>query len=172
MAKVTWGVSGAEVDETERGDDFESYDGPVPPAGIYRLVVKTAEYTKFSTNSKGIKFLWLIDDNRPDKKRYNGAPVWDNLVVLESTAFKIAQFCDAIGAEGKDWDATQVDKDNNVTKIGRIKIDGLHVKARLKRGKNNEGEPRPEIGRYLALSDAADDAAGSGDDDGEEEAPF
>ena len=170
MAKVKWGVTGEEVDNTDPGEAYEIYDGPVPPSGIYRLAVKSAEYTLFSTGSKGLKLLLIVDENRTDKKRYNGAPCWDNVIDLESTAFKIRQFVDAIGAEGKDWDNTVIDSNKMVTKFGRVKVEGLFIRAQLKRGQNQSGDPRLEVNRYLPMSSGGDEEP-SGDDDGEE-APF
>lgn len=171
MPKVKWGVTGSDVDNIEPDEEFEQYDGPVPPAGVYWLTLKKATYKKFSTGSKGIETLWLIDDDRRDKKQYNGCPVWENIIDLDTTAFKIRQFLDAIGAEGRDWDNVLIDKDNVVQKIGRFKTEGLKIRATLKRGKNQSDEPRPEIQRMLRPTNANEDADDNdGDDDGE--APF
>lgn len=172
MPKVSWGTSGDTVDEQE-DSEFTPYDGPIPPAGVYRLAVQSVEYVKFSTGKKGLKVFALVDDNRTDRKRYNGCPVWENVVDGESTAFRIKQWLTSIGATGKDWDATVIDKDNMVQKFGRVKVDGLMVRAALKQGTNNDGEKRAEISRFLppVSADEADESDSSaGDDDGE--APF
>lgn len=174
MPKVTWGVKGSQIDEVERGDgpDYEPYDGPIPPKGVYRLKVERMEYVQFSSGNKGLKMLLLVDD--PNKKKYAGAPIWDNLVVVEQNDWKLAQFLDAIGATGKDWDGTVIGKDDQdrhvVQKIGRVNASGLYIKASTKMGTNQDGDPRAEIARYIVKGEAetADDSDAG--DDGE--APF
>lgn len=175
MPKVKWGVSGSEVDEVEPGEDFEQYDGPIPPRGIYRVSVKRIEYVKFSTNSKGLKLLLIIDENRKEKKIYNGCPLWENIVDTEANAWKIRQWLDAIGATGKDWDGTVIDNENMVTKFGRIAVDGLMLRVGTKTGTNQDGDKRAEVARFLSKSSAKeeDDNSGDGDDgDDDGEAPF
>jgi hypothetical protein len=173
MVKVKWGVSGADIDEIEPDEVVEYYDGPTPPRGVYRFEVKSVEYVKYTTGSKGIKIFLVVNENRKEKKRYNGAPTWENVIDLEATAFKIRQWLDAIGAEGKDWDATVIDGNNMVTKIGRVKMEGLFVRAATKLGKNNNDEQRMEIARFLPFNTETGDGEGdSTGDDGEEEAPF
>jgi hypothetical protein len=173
MPKVKWGVTGSEVDELEP-DEGNFYDGPLPPRGVYRVKLQSAEYVKFASNNKGLKLFMTIDENRKDKKVYNGAPLWENLVDTEASAFKIRQFLDAIGATGKDWDGTVIDSDNKVTKFGRITVDGLYLRVATKTGTNQDGDKRAEVARFLSkkseeAQDAADEEADS-DDDGE--APF
>jgi hypothetical protein len=172
MPKVKWGVTGSEVDEIE-DDDYQAYDGPIPPAGVYRLRLEKAEYTKFKSDNKGIALRFVVDDPRRDKKQYNGCPVWENLVDVKEADFRIKQFLKAIGATGKDWDNTVIDASNNVTKVGRVALDGLHVRAMLKRGANQNNEPRAEVSRLLPPANAdadTDNDGGNGDDEGE--APF
>lgn len=169
MAKVSWGTSGDAVDDVEV-NDFPTYDGPLPPAGVYRLALRKAEYTKFSTGKKGISLFLVIDDNRPEKKRYNGCPVWENLVDTEESTPFIRRWMDAIGGTGKDWDNTQIDKENNVTKHGRIALDGMMVRASLKRGNNNRGDDRVEVARFLPKGEAQE--AGDTDEGDNDEAPF
>lgn len=175
MPKVTWSVKGAEVDNMEQDEEFAPYEGPIPSRGVFRLKIQSVEYFKFSTGSKGLKVFARIDENRKDKKQYNGCPVWENVVVGESSAFKIRQWLDALGATGKDWDATVIDSENMVTKMGRIDFTkDVFVRATIKRGKGNDDTERAEIGRFLRP--VAEDADGNTDDtDGntdDGEAPF
>jgi hypothetical protein len=173
VPKVKWGVTGSEVDEVEPGEEFEQYDGPVPPRAIYRVTVKRIEYVKFSTNSKGIKLLLIIDETRKEKKVYNGCPLWENIVDVPASAFKIRQFLDAIGATGADWDNTVIDKENMVTKIGRIAVDGLTLRVSTKTGTNQDGDKRAEVARFLSKASASAESDSDDGDDGDEgEAPF
>lgn len=175
MGKVSWGVKGSDVDsvEVEDREQFDSYDGPVPPKGIYRVKLERAEYVQFSTGSKGLKLLLLIDEpSGSRKKQYNGCPLWENLIDLESTAFKIRQWMDAIGGTGKDWDGTVVDTEKMVTKFGRIKADGLQVRVATKLGSNQDGDKRAEVARFLPLVDAKESADDSDSDYDGVEPPF
>jgi hypothetical protein len=171
VPKVTWSVKGTDVDGMESDEEYAPYEGPIPSRGVFRLKVQSVEYVKFSTGSKGLKVFARIDDPRSDKKQYNGCPYWENIVDGESTDFKIKQWLDALGATGKDWDGTVVDKENMVTKIGRVDFTrDVYVRATVKKGKDNSENERGEISRFLRP--VAEDASGSddsndSDDDGE-----
>jgi hypothetical protein len=169
MPKVRWDNSSAEdIDGMEPDEGPEYYDGPVPPRGVYRFQIKGITYEKFSTGSKGLKVFAVIDEARGEKKRYNGAPAWENIIDTEGSRFKIRQFLDAIGAKGRDWENVIVDADMNVTKIGKIVVnDRLYLRASTKVGKNQEDEKRMEIARFLPLTDATEADAPEGDDDSE-----
>jgi hypothetical protein len=174
MPKVTWSVKGTDVDNMEADEEFAPYEGPIPTRGVFRLKVQSVEYVKFSTGSKGLKVFARIDEVRKDKKHFNGCPVWENIVDGESTDFKIKQWLDGLGATGKDWDATVIDKENMVTKIGRVDFTkDVFLRATIKKGKGNDDTERAEIGRFLRPVDEdsapADDDDGDGDDG---EAPF
>jgi hypothetical protein len=107
MAKlVKWGVSGSEVDELEVEDreDFEPYDGPMPPKNkILRVKAVKITAVKFSTGSRGVKLFMVVDD--PANERYNGLPYWENVQDMASTNWKIRQFMDSIGTRptSKRW---------------------------------------------------------------------
>jgi hypothetical protein len=156
MPKVRWGVTGSQVDQVEveeRGQDFEPYEGPVPPKyTILDMNVERIEATKSSNDNPMVKLL-LICPGDGKQAKYKGLPIWDQIVVVEQNDWKIRQFLDAIGAEGKDWDNTVTDADGNITKIGRIKTDDLSVRVSTKRGVNLDGDPRAEVGRYVTLRD-------------------
>jgi hypothetical protein len=172
VGKVKWGVTGSQVDEIEPDEGFEDYDGPIPPASVYRVNVKRVTYVKFKSDNMGLKLLLIIND--PKKKAYNGAPLFENIVDLPETAFKIRQWLDAVGGTGKDWDATVTDKDGIVTKMGRIKMDGLQIRVKTKMGKNEDGDRRAEVARLLPLTNAsgADEDDADDDDDDAAEVPF
>lgn len=170
MGKVSWSTSAEEIDEYEDDGSRGMYEGPVPPPSVYRFKIAEIKKVSYKTGSQGLRLTLDIDDPREEKKRYNGARTWENVVDGESTVFKIKQFLTAIGATGKDWAAMQVGTDDLITKIGRIKVtDQMYVRASTKLGKNaNSGETRFEIARLLPLSSDDDgDGDDSGDDDGE-----
>jgi hypothetical protein len=161
MAKlVKWGVSGSEVDEIEVEDreDFEPYDGPMPPKNkILRVKAVKITAVKFSTGSRGVKLFMVVDD--PANERYNGLPYWENVQDMASTNWKIRQFMDSIGGTGADWDKTYIeevaDGDPIVTKFGKIKTDGLFLRIQHKTGANQDGDPRAEVARFLKKSEGA-----------------
>lgn len=173
MPKISWNVGGGHIDDLEPDEERTGYDGPIPPRGLYRFALVELEYVKFATGSKGLKLFMRIDETGP-KKKFNGCPVWENIVDVETADFKIQQFLVAIGATGKDWDATVIDKQNMVTKIGRIVIkEGMHIWATAKLGKNNSGEERLEVNRLIRPRTGDSDEAGADDDgdDSDDDAP-
>jgi hypothetical protein len=183
MGKVKWQTSGSVVDEVEVEDreTFEPYDGPIPPKNtVLRVAVKFARIATgvdaFKSDNNGIRLLLEVDEPKSSPKaRYNGCPLFEQLVDTESSAFKIRQFLDAIGATGKDWDNTQATKDENehwnVTKIGRIKMDGLTLRVQTKR-EVYQGEEQAKVARFLPIGEERE-AQGSGDSDaGDDEPPF
>jgi len=173
MGKVTWNTSAKEIDDYEDEGGGSYYEGPVPPASVYRFRLAELKKVEFRTGSGGLRVTLDVDDPRPGKKQYNGARAWENVIDLESTTFKIKQFLSSIGATGKDWANTMVDSDDLVTKIGRVRItDDLHVKAATKLGKDQNGNSRMEIARFLPLADEDDDASDDADDTDSEEPPF
>jgi hypothetical protein len=176
MPKIKWGVSGSDVDkvEVEDREEFEPYAGPLPPKNTILLCdIKWIRYTKFNTGNKGLAMLLIVNEDRANYKKFNGCPMWENIVDTPANDWKIRQFCDAIGATGKDWDNCVIDSsdDHNVTKIGRIAMEGMTVEVRTKRGVNNEDEPRCEVAKFLPLRDDDGDDQPAGDADGGE-APF
>lgn len=172
MPKIRWGVEGSAVDavEVEPRERYTAYDGPIPQKySILDMEVKRVTKVDFSTGSDGLKIL-LVCTGEGKQAKYKGLPVFDNIVVTESMDWKIRQWCDAIGAEGKDWDNTVTDNENppNVTKFGRVKVEGLVVQISTKLGANQNGEPRVEVGDYVSL----DEDLGSTEDGDSGTTPF
>jgi hypothetical protein len=176
MPKIKWGVSGSDVDAVEPDEqmqDFEPYSGPLPPKNTVLLCdIKWIRATKFNTGSKGLKMLLIVNEDRANLKKYNGMPLFENLVDAPTNDWKIRQFLDSIGATGKDWDNTVIDstEEKNVVKFGKIAVEGLSIEVRVKRGANQDGEPRAEVAKFLPLNE--DDDSGDSGGDTEEDAPF
>lgn len=179
MAKVTWGVSGSDLDEADR-DQYTPYDGPTPPNQLFCFRVKMLKKAKTSNgNPQLIIGLELVPRrSRPEEKRYAGYYITDYIVVLDSTTFRVAPFLDAIGVSGSDFaERTSVgEKDDRgswpITKIGKWVNNGKQfVLATLKDGTDRDGNPRKEIGKYWPVPDENGEAtaASEDDDDGEEE---
>lgn len=178
MGKMTWGMSAADIDNAEEFEPtYTPYEGPVPPRGVYRLTLKKAEV---KTSSKGNGMVELLleiaEPGFSEKKRFNGCPLWFYLVDTEGSVSNIKNFMSAIGGTGRHWAATTTTKDDRgrdlVTKFGNITMQGLSVRAELQRGKNQDGEPRAEIRRFLPKGsepEPGSDDAGSADG---EQAPF
>jgi hypothetical protein len=179
---VKWGTDADTIDEVEVKDseDFEPYDGPMPPKGmILRCDVKRVTHEKFSTGNYGIKVLAVVND--PAKSKYDGLAYWDNITDTPANAWKIRQWMDAIGGVGKDWMKTaieEVDGLNQVVKFGKIRVEGLAIRVQHKTGRY-EDQPKAEIGRYMPRDEAKlsvkpKGRSGNEDDDDEDdsEPPF
>lgn len=178
MGKIKWNTKGADVDAVEVEDQqtFEAYDGAIPPKNsVLRLALKLCYVQQFGTGNSGLKMLWEVSEPKSSPKaRYNGCPVWEQLVDIDTQDFKIRQFMDAIGGSGKHWDNTMTAKDDKdrdaVVKWGNIKAEGLTVRVQTKQ-ETYENEKQCKVQRYLPLvEDSGDDfgneqAAGAGDDE-------
>lgn len=185
---VKWGTTADEIDEVEVGEsEFEPYEGPLPPKNtILTCDVKYAKLAKFASGSKGLKVLLVANDPEDGpKSKYDGLPIWDNLVDVQQNAWKTRQWMDAIGGTGADWVKTTVEDPGGegakVLKFGAIRTEGLQVRVQTSIGHNQNDEPRAEVGRYLpkAAAGAAKAAAkGKGrqaeadDDDADDDPPF
>jgi hypothetical protein len=178
--KMNWSVTGSEVDEIEAGDDFRPYDGPIPPNNTILLCdVKSIKSEKSKEKANPMLTVMLVvNETDKAKKKYNGLPLWERITVVPQNAWKIRQWLDAIGATGRDWDKTLVDDDDMVIKFGSIKVAGLQVEITTKKGTNQDGDPRAEVGNFLPLEDEDDeeDADEYDEDDdgmaGDDDTPF
>lgn len=170
MGKVTWGVSGSDLDDADRSQ-FTPYDGPIPPNKLFCFKIKMLKKGKTSNgNPQLIIGLELTPrQSRPEERKYKGYYITDYIVVLESTTFRVAPFLDAIGVSGSDFAERTVvgEKDDRgsypITKIGKWVNNGQYVLATLKDGSDREGNSRKEIDKYWPVSEL------SGSDDETEE---
>lgn len=171
MPKVVgWGSDAVDADaideaENEEREGFEPYEGPMPPKGsILRCEVKQVVRKTFESGSKGVRLLLVVND--PAKPQYNGLTYWENIVNTKANAWKIRQWMDAIGskAPGDDWNKPSVeqqDKDEVVVKFGKVRMEGAFVRVVHKTGAY-QGEPKPEVGRFMIHDAAKLEAAKAG----------
>lgn len=155
MGKMSWNVRGDAVDAVEpqeQDETFEPYDGPIPPNNsILQVSLKWARVAEFGSGNGGLKLLMEVAEPDGPKAKYNGCPLFENLVDVDTQDWKIRQWLDAIGATGKDWDncVTETDGDNQViTKFGRVKADGLTLRVQTAVD-TYEGEKRAKVRKYL-----------------------
>jgi hypothetical protein len=153
--KVTWGINEDTIADAE-SRQFVPYDGPeLVHRAVYRFAVERIRRETSRAGNPMITLLLLADDDRDGKKEYNGAPVWDRVPVMASTAFRVRAFCDALGVTYKDFltkTVTDGTEEDNITAIGPVKFGGkkpVHVKAQVIIGQDDQGQPRPEVATLL-----------------------
>lgn len=123
MPKVkSWGVTDGdkltEKDLKSASADL-GYTGPLPPAGMYRFIIKRMKRAKFPSG-EGISILALLDGKWKDEhKKYDGAELWDQVVMTRQSASFVKGFADSIGVSYADLlTGVVVDENDIVTKIG------------------------------------------------------
>lgn len=153
MPKANWGISAGDVDDFDRSSQFTPYEGPIPPSGVYRFHMKfirfiAASGTKFPQLRLGLE---LVPRNREEKK-FAGYFQMAFLTVSERTQGFYVPFLDAIGVSGREFEnGTICDEEGNIKKIGRWRFtDDQHVKAQIKDGTDQHGNPRKEFGWFGA----------------------
>jgi hypothetical protein len=168
--KVKWGVSGKDVDQVE-DDSFEPYDGPTPPRGVYVGKIKTIKKAESSNGNDMIKLLIIIDGKASGKPKYDGAPIFDNVPVTEQTMFRVKQLMLGLGGTGKNFDATVIDEDDNITKFGTIRPKDMLIRFATKTELYGE-ETNAKVSRYMPPKedepDDEDDSDYDEEDDSEE----
>lgn len=171
MPKINW--SGADEDELLTAEDIEgaeegyqTYAGDLPPGGVYRFKIQRAKYTEFQSRNQGLNIRMELDGSwKREHAKYDGAPLWDRVVMTRAAASFVKAFAAAIGVSAADMiNKVIVDEDGYVTKIGRVSLEGKTVYVAVKRGSYNE-EPRLEIAGTGYQVVEVDDS------DAEEEAP-
>lgn len=182
MGKVTWGddLTREALDDVER-DRFKPYDGPPVPNAMYawRLKVLKRGKAKSSGNTQIIIGLELVPrSSRPEEKPYAGYFITDYISVLESQAFKIAPFLDALGVSSTDFlkrtsDTGEKDDRGSVpiAKIGDYVHDGKFILlASIGDDTDQNGAPRKRItGYYPAPEGEQAKKSKRRDEDDEEE---
>lgn len=178
MPKVKWG---GDIDaEAIENAENQGYAGPLPPSGVYRFKIKFMQKTISSKKNPMVKVLLVLDGSwKPEHKKFDGCPVWEQIPVMASTAFRIRELCDALNITAADFmEKTLVDDEGFVQKIGKLKIadQDLLVKYKAMQDNNEEyGErlSRPKRGAgFLPFQDEdADEDDGDEDAEGEEDGP-
>jgi hypothetical protein len=126
MPKAKWGsgdeaLTAADIDGAQ-SNGFTPYSGPVPPAGLYKFVVKQMSQGQSSTgNPKLLTVMELAGDWKPNHAKYDGCPLFDHMPVMKSTAFRVKAFCEAFGLTSKEfYGGILTDEKGKVTKLGSL----------------------------------------------------
>ncbi len=164
MPKVNWGISRGTVDGFDRSSQYKPYDGPLPPAGMYRWQIKRLKFVA-ATGKKHPQIragLELVPRNK-EEKRYATYYITAFMTVMEQYPGFYVPFLDAIGvSENEFLNGTITDEEGNIKKIGKWRNTGdVHLKAQLRDGSDQAGNPRKEIG-YIG-ADSGEDAVESED---------
>lgn len=149
MAKVKYDAS-----EIEDAPQFEQ-----APVALYRFKVASAEDGDSKAGQPMLTLrLELTHDAQGKKIKKDYAQVWHRVPIgkFEMTpgwAFRFTEFLNAVGLKQKGV----LDTD---------KIEGLTGQVKLRTGKDEDGDYRPEVSKLMALSDDdADDDADAGEDE-------
>lgn len=184
MPKATWGnFSSEDINNAETREGFAPYSGPLPRAGLYRFTLKFAKQGESGAGNPKLQMLWELDGSwKAEHKKFEGCPLWDNMPVMKSTAFRVRAFCDAIGMPYKEFQTGIItDDDGKVTKLGRTIGDpaGIQVYANVTRrpATDQYEESLTLVGTgYLPIDEVDEDAEDQTDEDGDEndddEPPF
>ena len=114
---------------------FGNYDGPVPPAGLYRTKAKLWRLKKANSGNLMIVVIFEIDESG-DKKKFNGYPIWHNLVFTQKSSPFVNAALVAMGINPKalkEGVVTKPDKTTDIVSIGGVKVQGLPVLVTTKR---------------------------------------
>jgi hypothetical protein len=181
MPKATWGeFSSNDIDNAEQREGFAPYAGPLPRAGIYRFTAKFMKKGVSGTGNPKLQILWELDGTwKPEHKKYDACPLWDNMPVMPSTAWRVRAFCDALGLSSKEFQTRIiVDEEGKVTKLGSLGDPaGLQVYVNVSRRPASEGYDESlqlNGSGYLPIDDDDDDGTDDADDENgdDTEPPF
>lgn len=147
MPKVRWGgdevATAQDINDADVG--FQPYAGDIPASGVYRFKIRRITHEKFGTGNQGLKVLLILDGSwKPAHAKYDGCPLWTNVVNTKSASAFIKVFCEAIGCTPAEFlNQVVVDDDRLVQTIGKTKIDGqdIVVYANAKRARYTEDSP-------------------------------
>ncbi len=159
--KVKWSVTGASVDETDPGEGYAPYEGPIPPRSVQTLAVQYFKKALSAAGNDKIVMFATVHAPEPKSKnhKYHGCPYFDHIPVGETTRFRVRQLMDALGGTGKDFDATTIDNDDKVVAFGRIKVKpGMLIRASVKQEPYGD-DVTAKIDRLLPPADKDEDAA-------------
>ncbi len=167
MPKVNWGISKGTISNFDRESQYKPYDGPLPPAGMYRWLVKRLKYVA-ATGTKNPQIragLELVPRNT-EEKRYKGYYITAFLTIAEQYPGFYVPFLDAIGvSENEFLSGTITDEEGNIKKIGRWRFtDDVHLKAQLRDETDQAGNPRKGIG-YIGADSGGEEFSDDTEDD-------
>jgi hypothetical protein len=178
VPKVKWGAgaaSASEVNEVDTSKNRKPYMGEIPPAGVYRFILKTIKAGESKDgNAKALVFCVLDGTWQPSHNRYDGCPMWDHLPL--SVAGRVRSLVDALGITAEDFlEKAVMDENKVITKAGRTSISGEDLYLYIDCERDTSGDKpqlKPRFSGYLVLDEdeMADGEEVTGDDG--EEPPF
>jgi hypothetical protein len=172
MARAKWSIGD---DEPEELETYDSYDGEIPPSGVYRLIGKRLSIVKNRNDDDMLK--WIMNINEPKgspKAQYNGYTVWGQQnITVQGRPFLAAVVKHGLGVGWKDFTSKTItegdERPTMVKSIGRKKFldQTFECRAKCSRGEY-KGEPRLEFSIMLPVADAEDEFSGD-DEPGDED---
>jgi hypothetical protein len=171
-------------DEPEELETFDTYDGPVPPKGIYRCRIKWIQLKENKNGDRMFSILAEIaEPNKSEKSEYNGYAIWNNLNVTNQGKPYVMNFLSSLGITWKDFlnktNTADTDLPSDVIQMGKVKFPAHdsgntpYLRVNAKRGKDMAGEPALVVNGagYLPDKGSSDDDDGD-DEDGDDKPPF
>jgi hypothetical protein len=171
-----WKVAGSAA-EAEPGEGGQRYSGEVPPAGQYRVHLKTLRIKPNKNNDDMLNGILEIAEEDGSNTEYNGFGFWFNLNITEQGAGWVNNFLDAFGFDRTTFwkNGATVDNDDPETpailKIGSKKVTkDMYAVANCWEKKATKAYPDAslDLDRFL-LGDAALEKASGGTFDDEDE---
>lgn len=183
MPKAKWGDFSSEDIDNAQSNQFSPYKGPIPPAGLYRFTVKQMKQGMSQANNPKLQIVMELDGSwKPNHKVFDGAPLFDNMPVMKSTAFRVKAFCDAFGITSKQFNTGIItDEEGKVTKLSVAgDPNGLQVFVNVSRRAATETYAESIVLNgtgYLPVDededeDDEDETDEDGDDEDGDEPPF
>jgi hypothetical protein len=174
----------AELEEADynESDDFESYDGELPPSDtVLTGYIKSMWWTMTGSNKRMFKILFVAADNEEDEAEFDGLPIWDNPFFSPDGKFRWKPFIDNFGVTLTDIQKKlYLEPEENdhprfgsvVERVGTLVPGGDTAWARVltKIGFDQEGNRRVEIKKWLPLEDE-DEIVDEEEPEDEEEPP-
>lgn len=155
--------------DTSKAQDsnFQNYDGPMPPAGLYKCVLKSAWWGKSKGGVPMLTCVFELKAKNPDKAKYDGYAIWQRITHQESTLWRMKQLFAALGQPQKAGiNITEKTGPfgNIVDQIGRARVGRaeLLIKAKVER---YEGTDRLGVDTMSPLPDTE---VSEFDEDGDE----
>jgi hypothetical protein len=121
-------VTELEEAEYEENEDFEPYQGPIPPKNtVLTGYVSRMWWTFDRSENRMIKILWIAADNVGDKAQYNGLSIFDNDSLTPVSKWRWAPMMRVLG----------------------FSLADLKKKLYLEDGETNMGEVIEKIGAFI-----------------------
>lgn len=183
MPKAIWGsgdeaLTASDIDGAERQETRKMYSGDLPKSGTYRFVIQNLQNGESKNGNPKLRVFATLDGTwMRNHAKYDGCPIWDHIPVMKSTAGRVANFLDAIGASSKDLYSSLVDENGLITKLGKIGDPaGIMVYVNVKQKPADGGyEAGIQVGfnGYIPVSEDDEAEANAGtEDDGDDAPPF